>query len=276
MIEPKIIHKLDPVINEVKKKTGISIENFKPAFLERRVHYRMRTIGMENYEDYVKLLSTSFEEAKMLYAAFSINVTKFFRDPHVWEKLEKDVIPMFFRTTRFSPVRAWSCGSASGEEPHSISILLNDCLGEQKTGYQVYATDINAEAINKSKKGVYKKESLINVNSQRINTYFEMIQKDYFQVDSRIRSKIEYDKTDMMKVTGKFFDIIFCRNVLIYYDRDAHEQIFKRFFDALKKDGILILGQDESMIGTKGSELFELLHPKERIYQKRSITKEYF
>ncbi|WP_246282213.1 CheR family methyltransferase [Nitrosopumilus ureiphilus] len=269
-MEPKIIHKLDPVISEVKKKTGINIDNFKPTFLERRILFRMRTVGILDYDEYVKLLSTSFDEAKSLYTAFSINVTKFFRDPHVWEKLENDIIPNFLKTTRFSPIRAWSCGSASGEEPHSISILLNDSLKETRIGYQVYATDISADAITHAKKGIYRNENLINVHPERLNTHFEKTSEGHYQVSSVIRNRIEYERLDMLKTTGKLFDIIFCRNVLIYYDKDAHEQIFKKFADVLKKDGILVLGQDESMIGTKGCNYFELPCPKERIYQKKS------
>jgi len=269
-MEPKIIHNLDPVINEVKKKTGINIHNFKPTFLQRRILYRMRNLGISDYDEYVKLLSTSFDEAKSLYTIFSINVTKFFRDPHVWKKLEQDVLPNFLNTTRFSPIRAWSCGSASGEEPHSVSILLNDSLKGNKISYHVYATDISADAIAHAKKGLYRNENLVNVSTERLNTYFEKTPEGQYQVDPQIGKRIEYERVDMMKTTGKLFDIVFCRNVLIYYDRNAHEQIFKKFSDVLKKDGILVLGQDESMIGTKGNDFFELSYPKERIYRKKS------
>ena len=268
-MEPKIIDKLDSIISEVKKKTGINIETLKPAFLERRVLYRMRNIGIPDYDEYVKLVSTSFDEAKLLYATFSINVTKFFRDPHVWECLEKNVMPAFFEKTRFSPIRAWSCGSASGEEPHSISILLSDSLKENKIGYQVNATDISADAIAHAKNGLYKNENLVNVSAERLNTYFEKTPEGHFQADLQIRNKIQYDRVDMMKTSSRLYDIIFCRNVLIYYDKNAHEQIFKKFSDALKPEGILVLGQDESMIGTKGNDFFDLPHPKERIYKKK-------
>ena len=270
MIEPKIIDKLDSLISEVKKKTGINIETLKPAFLERRVLYRMRNIGVLDYDEYVKLLSTSFDEAKSLYATFSINVTKFFRDPHVWEKLGQDVMPKFFDKARFSPIRAWSCGSASGEEPHSISILLTESLKGKKIGYQVHATDISADAIAHAQNGLYRTENLVNVSAERLNTYFEKTPEGQFQADLQIRNKIQYERVDMMKTSSRLYDVIFCRNVLIYYDKNAHERIFKKFFDALKPDGVLVLGQDESMIGTKGNDFFDLTYPKERIYQKKS------
>lgn len=267
-MEPKIIHKLDLVINEVKKKTGINIQNFKHAFLERRILYRMRNLGISDYDEYLKLISTSFDEAKSLYAIFSINVTKFFRDPHVWKKLEQDIVPELLNKTRFSPIRAWSCGSASGEESHSISILLNESLHGHRFGYQVYATDISIDAIDHAKKGIYQNENLINVSTQRLNTYFEKSLEGTYQVTPQIGKQIEYEVVDMMKISGKLFDIIFCRNVLIYYNKETHEQIFKKFANVLKKDGILVLGQDESMIGTDGDNFFDLIYPKERIYKK--------
>ena len=120
------------------------------------------------------------------------------------------------------------------------------------------------------KKDYTEMKNLVNVSAERLNTYFEKTPEGQYQVNSQIGQRIEYEKMDMMKTTRKLFDIVFCRNVLIYYDRDAHEQIFKKFADVLKKDGILVLGQDESMIGTKGNELFDLSYAKERIYRKKS------
>ena len=269
-MDSKINQRLEPVISEVKKKTGIDIQNFKPTFLERRILHRMRFIGISNYDDYVNLLSTSYSEAESLYRSFSINVTRFFRDPHVWDKFEHDIMPYFFNPTRFSPIYVWSCGSASGEEPQSISILLDELLKNMPLGYRVFATDINSDAIAHAKKGVYKKENLIHVSQQRLFTYFDKIQDEQFQIKPEINNKIEYERTDMMKSTLKTFDVIFCRNVLIYYDKNLHQIIFQKFFNMLKKDGILILGQDESMIGTKGSDFFDLLYPKERIYRKKA------
>ncbi len=269
MMDSTIIQKLDPVIDEVYKKTGISIQNFKPTFLERRIMYRMRSIGISDYEEYLRTLSSDFDEAKSLYAAFSINVTRFFRDPLVWEKLENEILPNLVKNNENPSIRAWSCGSASGEEPHSISILLDE-FSKSKIKYHVYATDINNEGIIHSKKGIYEKTNLENVSSSRMLKYFLKDENQKFNVKQEIKNKIEFEKIDMLKTNRKLFDIIFCRNVLIYYPKEVHQKIYEKFFEALKPNGILILGQDESMRGTNGSNFFELLFPKERIYQKIS------
>ena len=270
MIESKTSHHIEKIISEIKKKTGKSIQDFKPVFLERRIQYRMRMLNISELKEYVELLSSSYNEAESLYASFSINVTKFFRDPQVWEKLEKETIPNLIEKSKFSTIKIWSCGSASGEEPHSISIMLYELLKGTGKDYRIYANDINHHALIRAEKAVYRNANLVNVSNLKISNYFEKISEEYYQVKLNIRNKIQYEEIDLMKTAGHVFDIIFCRNVLIYYDKNSQESIYKKFSELLIDGGILVLGQDESMIGTKGKEFFEVLDPKERIYQKIS------
>lgn len=270
MTEQKIIHKLDVIIHAVKKKIGINIDNLKPAFLKRRVLYRMRALEITNYEEYVAKLSTDFEEAQALYSAISINVTKFFRDPNVWNFLRDSAVPELINRPGIMSFSAWSCACASGEEPHSISILLDEVLKPKKLTYQVLATDISEIALNHSKQGQYEKANLVNVSEKQLATYFDTTPEGKFLVKSHIRNKISYQKNDMMKFTSGNFDMIFCRNVLIYYEKSTHQKLYEKFASCLKKNGLLILGQDESMIGTEGHQYFELIDPKQRVYRKIS------
>lgn len=268
MIESEISFQLESIISEIRKKTGKNIQDFKPVFLERRVQYRMRILNISDLDEYIKLLTSSWNEAEALYSSFSINVTKFFRDPQVWEKLEQETISNLIGNSKTFPIKAWSCGSASGEEPNSISIILRELLKGSGHNYQIYANDINQDAINRAKKGIYRNANLVNVNNQRKRNYFDKISEDQYQIKHEIKNKIEYENIDLMKTYGKVFDIIFCRNVLIYYDKNSQEGIYRKFSESLRDGGVLVLGQDESMIGTRGKEYFELLHPKERIYRK--------
>lgn len=268
MIESESSFQLESIISEIRKKTGKNIQDFKPVFLERRVQYRMRILNISDLDEYIKLLTSSWNEAEALYSSFSINVTKFFRDPQVWEKLEQETISNLIRRSKTFPIKAWSCGSASGEEPNSISIILRELLKDSGHNYQIYANDINQDAINRAKKGIYRNANLVNVNNHRKRNYFDKISEDQYQIKHEIKNKIEYENIDLMKTYGKVFDIIFCRNVLIYYDKNSQEVIYRKFAESLKDEGVLVLGQDESMIGTGGKEYFELLHPKERIYRK--------
>lgn len=260
--------KIEVIISEIRKKTGINIQNFKATFLDRRINHRMRELGISDFERYTQLLSTSNSEAGNLYSSFSINVTKFFRDPSVWKTFEHQILPNFYKKYDFSSIDLWSCGSASGEEPYSIAILLDKYFKNKQMDYRIIGTDINEKSLLAAKRGIYKKENLLNVNSQQLRTYFDILSDDQYQIKYEIKNKIQFERSDVLHTNRKMFDVIFCRNVLIYFDRRAQEIIFKKFFNSLKKNGILILGQDESMIGTNGKNYFELLYPRERIYQK--------
>jgi len=264
----KIVDRLIPLFSSVKSKTGIDISNFKPAFLERRIQYRMRILEVDNYADYLNLLASNYDEPKMLYLALSINVTKFFRDPNVWVFLDNIAIPELIAVSKLRSISAWSCACASGEEPHSISILLDEYYKQKQIDYNILATDISQKAIEHSKKGIYVDANLIHVSPERLDKNFTQISDGTYQVKTSIGNKITYQKIDMLKGIHNTFDIIFCRNVLIYYDKDTHESLFKMFHSKLRTNGLLVLGQDESMIGTKGNEYFELLDPKNRVYKK--------
>jgi chemotaxis protein methyltransferase CheR len=263
-----LIGNLDDIIVAVKNQIGINLSNYKESFLERRVSFRMMSLSIDNYSEYVKLVSTSFNEAQTLYAQLSINVTKFFRDPDVWNFLRESTIPELLTGSRLTAITAWNCACASGEEAYSTSILLDESLKDHGINYQVFASDVSSKAIEHAKKGIYRNENVVNVSPVQIMKYFEKTPEGEFAVISQIKNKIKFVKADMMKNTGDYFDLIFCRNVLIYYDKSVHELIFKNFFKQLKKGGLLVLGQDESMIGTKGNEFFELIDAKQRIYQK--------
>ncbi|BDQ30639.1 chemotaxis protein [Nitrosopumilus zosterae] len=269
MTESEINTILDKIRMEVRTKTGKNIDDFKAAFLERRIRYRMEINGIVNFDEYLKLLSTNLEEANNLYLAFSINVTQFFRDPHVWEKLEKEIIPNLINKSKVHTVYVWSCGCATGEEPYSVSITLNEALKSRDVKYEIFANDINLDAISRAKKGIYRDANLANINTERRVKYFQKLEYDQYQIKSNISNQIKYENIDMMRIAEKKFHMIFCRNVLIYYDKQRYMEIFKKFADSLTENGILILGQNESMFGTIGNKLFSTLYPKERIYQKR-------
>lgn len=269
-MEQKIIDKLDAIIDVTRKKVGIDLSSLRGAFLERRVLFRMRTLEITNFDEYVKLISTSFDEAKLLQKELSINVTKFFRDPFVWDFLQESILPEIVPETRVTSISAWCCACASGEESYSVSMMFDEFLKKSVINYKIYATDISSTAIERAKEGVYGENELVNVSPERLLKYFEKLDNDKFVINSQIKNKINFTQHNMSNMTGQYFDIIFCRNVLIYYTKNSHAELFKSFHKQLKKNGFLVLGQDESMIGTNGNEFFEVIDPKHRVYKKLS------
>ena len=269
-MDQQIVDKMAQVKNIVKKTSGLDLSGFKDNFLDRRVKVRLSTLNISDFSEYLQFLSTDFKESSLLYRQLSINVTKFFRDPHVWRYLQQTVVPILTSKSRHSPISVWSCACASGEEPYSISILLTESLKDHGIDFQIMATDISSVAIDNSKIGIFDKNSLVNVSTQQQSNYFEETDEEKFLINSEIKNKVTFRKADMLYNPQKSFDIIFCRNVLIYYKKPAHELVFKNFFNVLKEDGLLVLGQDESLLGTDANELFDVVDNKCRIYSKRS------
>jgi len=265
MMNTTVHDNIDSIISVLASKVGNHIYSLKHTFLERRVNYRMRLLELEDFSDYMEYLTSDPDEVSLLCNSFSINVTKFFRDKQIWDSLSNEILP---KLAHNETIAAWSCGCASGEEPYSVAILLEEFLKTRKIDYTIYATDISECALEHAKKGIYTTENLTNVDGGLRSTYFTKITVKDFEIVSKLKTKITFKKSNMLDSHNNKFDIIFCRNVLIYYDRNAHEKIFNFFYRSLKENGFLILGQDESMIGTKGNELFSHTNPRNRIYKK--------
>lgn len=259
------MHKIEQIMLQ---RLGKDLTHFKKPFLGRRISSRMRAVGAKDGSEYAKLLELDENEPALLFKSFSINVTEFYRDPFVWVSISS-LVPELLAKNR--TIRAWSAGSASGEEPYSIAILLSEAIGTKNIKFQILATDINTEALIRARKGQYTSANLKNLSPALISKYFDKTGEDTFQVSEDLKQRISFEHGDIASFSTDPVHLIFCRNVLIYYEKTAQEIIFKRFHKALTKDGYLIIGQDETMMGIQASKQFSCIHPKERIYAKSAI-----
>jgi len=247
------------------QRTGKDLTGFKKPFLGRRISSRMRAVGVKDGSEYAKLLESDTEEPTRLFKSFSINVTEFYRDPFVWDYISS-LLPRILEKNR--TIRAWSAGSASGEEPYSIAIMLSEAIGAKNNRFQILATDINLEALERAKKGRYSSANLKNLQPQTVSKYFTQVEADTFEISDNIKQHIKFEHGDIASFATDQMHLVFCRNVLIYYEKTAQEIIFKRFNKTLTDDGYLVIGQDESMMGIQASKIFSCIRPKERIYEK--------
>ena len=255
--------------NEILKNTGINLKNFKTPFLGRRIMNRMLIKGLNQCSEYAQLLSEDPMEASTLYQSFSINVTEFFRNPKVWQGFAKDIIPEIINTKQSGKsIRIWSAGCATGQEPYSLAILFRKFCGKNPPKINVIGTDMNKIAVNIAKTGIYDKKSLKNIPDIEITKYFQKIDDELYKIKDEIKNLVEYNISDVGSLSIRNLDVIVCRNLLIYYGKEAQELLFKKFYDSLCKNGFVILGMDETMIGTIGTKLFKAIHPRERIFKK--------
>ena len=261
---------LKEIIEFVQNQRGIDLSYFKPAFLTRRINVRMLMLNIHSSSEYSNLLNSDPNEVGELYDSLSINVTKFYRDKQVWQTFAKKAIPDLLNSIKSSEtIRIWSCGCASGEEPYSLAIMFTEALKHTKHNFKILATDINSHALKIAREGTYSLENLRNLDSILITKYFKKINNKY-QIRDEIKNLVSFNLGDITKFPASYLDVVFCRNLLIYYGIDAQDLIFKKFLTVLKNNRYLVLGMDETLWGHKFQNSFVPISPRERIYKKTS------
>ena len=261
-------------INEsVLKNHGLDLSYFKPTFLARRIHVRMKILNMRSSSEYVNFLNSKPNEIGSLYDSLSINVTKFFRDKQVWQFFMQKVIPNLLEVIKpTDTIRIWSCGCASGEEPYGLAIMFNEALVNTDYKFKILATDINSNSLRDARTGVYTNDNLKNLDTRLITKYFKKIENDKYQIIEKIKNLVSFNLGDITTFPATYLDVVFCRNLLIYYRKDAQDLIFKKFYTVLKQNRFLVLGMDETLWGHKLQNSFVPISARDRIYQKKLPT----
>ena len=261
---------LKEITEFVHQKRGLDLSYFKPAFLSRRIGVRMKMLNMTSSSQYAELLNSDLNEVGTLYDSLSINVTKFYRDKQVWQVFGKKIIPKIFSNLKSNEkLRIWSCGCASGEEPYSIAIMFNEAFQNSENKFKILATDINSRAIQRARAGIYTEDNLKNLDPILITKYFQKTNDGKYKIIDKIKDTVSFNLADITTFPISYLDVIFCRNLLIYYGKDAQDLIFKKFLTVLKPDRYLVLGMDETLWGHKLQNSFLTLNSRERIYQKK-------
>jgi chemotaxis protein methyltransferase CheR len=257
---------LELVKDWVLKHGGMDCQYYKSNYIKRRVAVRMRATGRKTYHDYLAWLQQDPEEYGRLMDRLTINVSQFFRDPDTFRALSKHLEQSVGKKRELF---FWSAGCANGEEPYSLAMLLNDVLPEG-IRYSILATDIDVACLERAREGIYKSNSLVNVPLHLRNRYIRP-QGDRWAVAPELRQRITFQRYDL---TGRMpagpFDVVICRNVLIYFNRQLQEKLFKQFHRLLQPRGLLVLGKTEVLLA-ESRYLFKILDISERIYERKDI-----
>ena len=253
--------------------TDLDCSQYKDKYLKRRLQVRLRANKLDDYTDYIRFLKKNPEEYDTLMDMVTINVTQFFRDPTMYKVLGEEVIPeiIYKKTSSNRKVfRIWSAGSSSGEEAHSLAIMIKELLGERFDDFMitVHGTDIDDESLRKAKSGIYPKEQLENVGDVLLERYFDQVEDGSYQIKDEIKDFVRFKKQNLIldKKPGNF-DIIFNRNVMIYFSREMQERLLMEFYDSLNNGGYLVIGKTEMLTG-ESKDLFAPVNNRERIYKK--------
>ena len=262
------------ILAHLRVRTSHDFSHYKRSTVMRRLLRRMQVTRKEKFEDYFSYLRDHVEEAQALLADLLISVTAFFRDTKAFESLAQNVIPHLFRGDALNPVRVWVAGCATGEEAYSIAILLMEeaAKHEVRPEIQVFGSDMDSRALNIAREGRYPAAIEGDVNEERLRRYFTR-DGEYYRVKRDLRDTVLFANHSLLKDPPfSRLDLVSCRNLLIYLDRDLQQQVLATVHYALEPDGYLFLGSSES--GEHRDGLFRAVDRDARIYQSNGRPKE--
>jgi two-component system CheB/CheR fusion protein len=264
---------LERAVLLVRERSGSDFSLYKPKTLRRRIERRMALHHLGTVEEYVRFLRANEGELDLLFKELLIGVTSFFRDPPVWEYLQSVAIPALARGfVRGQTLRAWVPACSSGEEAYSLAIVLNEVLEhlppEARFAFQIYATDLDPEAIEHARRGVYPQELASQISPERLKRHF-VAENGRYRVSRSVRERIVFAPQNIL-ADPPFtrLDLLSCRNLLIYLGAAAQRRLLPMFHHALNPGGYLVLGSAET-VGSFGP-LFAPASQKLRVYQRTS------
>jgi len=261
----------------LRSQVGHDFSQYKPSTIQRRIERRMAVHQIETMDGYVKFLSTTPAETEALFRDMLIGVTSFFRDPEAFKALEEQVIPRLFADRPAgATIRVWTPGCSTGEEAYSMAILLQERLEEQRQGFkaQVFATDIDSQAIAAARTGLYPASIAADITPERLVRFFAAEpggadgNPPAYRIHKNIRDLLVFSEQNVIKDPPfSKLDLISCRNLLIYMGGDLQKKLIPLFHYALSPGGFLFLGTSETV--GEGLDLFSPLDRKARIYRRR-------
>jgi chemotaxis methyl-accepting protein methylase len=246
---------------------GVDLSYYTESFLTRRVSARMRQVKAATPGDYLQLLETDPVELRALLAALTINVTEFFRDAAVYEALRKNVIPKILASGR-KRIAAWSAGCATGQEAYTLAMTLDEALSTREgASYVVYASDISPRQLEAAEAATYPTDAVKCVPARYGRRYFAPVGADRIEILPSLKSNVRFFQHDLsaaLPTPAIGFDLILCRNVMIYFASDVKPKIFETFQRLMTPGGYLVLGGTEVILNDR---LFRVVDPANKIYQ---------
>jgi chemotaxis protein methyltransferase CheR len=253
----------------IYKESGITFTSTNRSILESRLKERLREKGADSTRTYYSTICADKEELKGFLDSITTNLTRFFRNQAHFDALEKYVIPEIMNKIRKGnpgTIKIWSAGCSTGEEPYTIAMLLNEIL-PPTWKFEILASDISLKCLMTATEGFYSDSRIAGIPDNYLAKYFDKVDGGY-KVHPNIQSKIKFDyhnlKNDSMQ---RNLDIVFCRNVIIYFDEVAQAAVINRFWDSMASKSFLFIGHSESLFGMDTK--FEFLKTEwATLYQK--------
>jgi chemotaxis protein methyltransferase CheR len=254
----------------VYAEAGIKLSDLKKALLQARLSRRLRALGIKSYTEYYTYLMDNYENEKIEFInSLTTNKTDFFRENRHFEFMKEIVLPAYEGKNE---IKIWSAGCSTGEEPYTIAMTMNDYYSgiKKAQNFKILATDIDTRVLESAREGVYKWETVDEIPLPTLKKYFSRGKGEnqgVFKIKDILKKNIYFRRLNLLDqvypMKGQF-DIIFCRNVIIYFDKDTQRRLFAKFASHLAEDGYLFIGHSENISGI--TDRFRLIGST--IYQK--------
>jgi len=234
---------------------GIHLVNGKKIMLESRLSKRLRTLGMQSFKDYIQYVTSREgmeQELVHMIDVVTTNKTDFFREPHHFDYLRSVILPGFSQSTG-SPFKVWSSACSSGEEPYTLAMVLQDYAAQHhQFTYSILASDISTQVLQRASLAVYQEHQVAALPmtlKQRYLLRSKDKERQTVRIVPKLREKVQFERINLMDTQWpiEIQDVIFCRNVLIYFDRDTQLEVVQKLIQKIKPGGYLILGHSESL-----------------------------
>ena len=249
----------------------MEFEHYQRNFLEKRIHYRMKHLNLERYQQYINYINSNPNELDLFLDKFTINYTYFFRNFNVFESFEK-YLKIYVRDLK-RPLNIWSAPCATGDEPYTIAMMLDQYKNSVKDfpDFKIVASDIDKNALMIAKKGIYGEYAVHETPKIVLNSYFSRQDTTIgpkYTINNNIKKKVTFFQEDIIKghQNNEKFDIIFCRNFIIYINQYAREKLMRVIESRLRSGGLLVLGGSETF--SPQGTCFEAINIRDRFYIK--------
>ena len=260
--------------DQIYKRSGMWFSDTSKYLLQKRLSPRARELNFDSFQKYFYFLQydpRADAEFDQIFDLITTNETYFFREPAQLQAFTDEIIPDLLSRKSVKKIRIWSAGCSSGEEPYSLAMLLEEAGWYEHAAFEIFASDINQQVLGKARKGQYRENAFRATTPELREKYFAREADNSWRIRDEIRNRVSFGRLNLydesrVSLLGHL-DVVFCRNVIIYFDDASKKVVVSNFYNRLVEGGYLLLGHSESLISL--STQFKLRHLKnDMVYQK--------
>src|SRR5688500_14430550 len=260
--------------DQIYKRSGIWFSDSSKYLIQKRLSPRARELNFDSFQKYFYFLQydpRSEAEFDEIYDLVTTNETYFFREPAQLKAFVEEIVPELLEKRPVKKIRIWSAGCSSGEEPYSIAMLLSEGGWYKQAAFEIFASDLNQSVLQKARRGIYRENAFRTTTPALREKYFTHQPDGSWKISDEIRNRVSFGRLNIydpgrVSLLG-YLDVVFCRNVIIYFDDASKKIVISNFYNRLVDGGYLLLGHSESLISL--STQFKLKHLKnDMVYQK--------